>query len=68
MDVFVVMTLEVPMPGGGVNVQTKSRVLTVEPGATRASIYDHMRGKFSSEFASSGNVLCFTVDPNHIGG
>lgn len=64
---FVVMTLQAPLPGGGLASVTKSTVLNVPPDATRAELYEHMRGLFPREFASA-NVVCFSAEPNQIGG
>ncbi|MEU8347854.1 hypothetical protein AB0C74_39670 [Spirillospora sp. NPDC048832] len=64
---FVVMTLQAPMAHGGFVSHTKTMVLSVGPDATREAVYDHMRAKFPPEFASA-NVVCFSAEPNQIGG
>ena len=63
---FAVLTLQMPLPGGGFAAGTKSAVLTVGPDATRAGIFEHMCGLFPPEFAGA-NVVFFSAEPNRAG-
>lgn len=64
---LAILTLTVPMPGGGFATCTKSKVLSLEPGVTRTAVYGHMFGLFPAEFERA-NVLFFSVEPDRIGG
>ena len=65
---FAVMTLQRPLLNGGFATGTRSQVLRVSgPSATRAALFEHMRGLFPPEFATA-NVVFFSAEPNQIGG
>jgi hypothetical protein len=67
MELFIVVTLQNAVSGGGVTLTTWAGTLTVKPGATRADVYRHALEHMTPEDARGGNVLFFSAEPMLLG-
>jgi hypothetical protein len=65
VEYFAILTTILPGEGR-VAYSTVTRTFSVRPNATRADLYEHMRGQLP-EHLRKGNTLFFSAEPNRRG-
>jgi hypothetical protein len=66
MELFVIVTTQRPIQGGGHVATSVAGTISVKPGATRVDVYRFVMEEWLPENARGGTLLFYSAEPNAI--